>query len=123
MLVWKEADILELTEIIEGNFAVRCLHSLREVEVIVVVSSIVDSIIEIFIFFFVLLLVFLLFLLFFIFINFWFFIIRMGEVVNMTFISLCVEIVFPFDGDWLCCFDGVLTLSVDVLEKVESGGK
>ena len=67
MLVRKEADILELTEVVEGNFDVGCLHSLREVEVIVVVSSLVDGCIKIIFFFFIVLYCFIFFFLFFLF--------------------------------------------------------
>ena len=121
MLVRKETDILELTEIVKGDFDVRCLHSLGEIEEIVVFSSIVNNCIKI-IFFFILLFVFLLVLLFFIFIRSWLFvfIIRTREIINLAFI-LRVEIVYPFDSDWLGRLNSVLTFTVNILEKVKSG--
>ena len=109
-----------MTEIIEGDCDVRCLHSLREVEEIVVGSSTVNGFIKI-IFFFIIFFVFLVFLLFFIFIKRWLLIliIRIGEIVNLVF-SLRIKIVGPLNSDWPSRLDGVLTLSVDILEKVES---
>jgi len=120
MLVRKEADVLELTEIVEGDFDVRFFHSLREVEIIVTFSSIIDLVIKI-IFVLILLFFFFFVLLFFFFFGRLFFLIRIGEVVDLAFISLRVEIVDPFDSNRLSSLDSVFTLSVDVLEKVESG--
>ena len=110
-----------MTEIVEGDFDVRFFHGLREVEIIVTFSSIIDLVIKIFCFL-IFFLIFFLFVFFFVLFFFGrlFFLIRIGEVVDLAFISLRVEIVDPFDGDRLSSLDSVFALSVDVLEKVES---
>ena len=64
MLVGQEADVLELTEVVEGNCDIRVLHGLREVEIICVFSSaLINSLIEFIIIFLVLFFVFLFFVL------------------------------------------------------------
>ena len=126
MLVRKDADILELTEVIEGNFDVKFFHSLREVvEIFNLSSSFFDLSIKLIIFiFFIFFLFFLFLILFFIFIRRWLLIltVRIGEIVDLAFI-LRVEIVDPLNNDWFGRLDCVLTLSIDILEKVERGGQ